>query len=301
MKYTLDGDILTLFTEYLNDDVPVEEETAKLRRSDYDSYDANDSKPVEGGSVIETQVTNGFVAGVISIVCPEGWYGYKNALSPDMIMFTTDPNSSFASKNITVSCDISECVTIDGERLPENHEIEGRIWEGAIDEENNILQLATYMGGNAVKVVLSGSDAEDDGAALKTIFETLKLTWETEESALGICEGKDADFFELRSMKLSSSFSNRASLQTFGYDWCILFRSNGTVTARLDGSVTRCIFGFGSVVANGTWAAGVMTFTNGDESIAYEYTLDGDRIAVVLGDDTPTTFHRSNTIPPDDF
>jgi hypothetical protein len=182
--------------------------------------------------------------------------------------------------------------------MEEAHEIEGNTWEGAIDEENNIMQLATYMGRNAVKVTLTGSDAEEDGPNLGEILATVKLTWETEESAFGICEERDPDFFELRSMKLSNSFSNRSSLQATGYDWSFLFRQDGTFSARLDSSVTNYIYGFGSCIANGTWKDGVLTFTNEDKSFTLAYTLEGDQLSIVF-DDVPANFQRSNATPPD--
>lgn len=291
-KYTIDGDVLTVIDE--------EGGTTDIyRRGDYDSYDKSASASPGGGSVVEVSVTDGFISGVMSMVCPDGWYGHKNPVKSDMIIFNTNPDSAFDGKSIYVEYGIKECVTLsEGQQLPDN-EIEGKIWGGVVNGEGQI-EVVTYIGGNAVKVTTAGlSGDEADMMAFGIILSTINLTWETEEGSLSVCEGKETDFFELRSMKTSGSVGNRSLLQQFGYDWCILFSNDGAVTAKFDRAVT-CYWGdgFGSVVS-GTWNDGIMTFINGDVTGVLEYALEGDRLTVVFNDGQPVVFQRSNAESPD--
>ena len=288
MKFLVDGDVLTI----------PEMDDITFRRSDYDSYDNNATAPAGGGAVIETSVTDGFVNGVMSVVCPDGWYGRKTPMVDWVLMFNMSPDSLLEDKKIYVEYGIRECVTIEGERQEDQTNPEsGQVWEMAVNEDGQLIAVA-YMGGNAVKVTTAGLE-EDDIGVFGEIISTVRLAWEREESALSICGGESTDFFEIRSMATSSSVGNRSLLTTMGYDWCILFRGDGTVTAKFDGAVT-CEWGdgFGAVV-NGTWKDGVMTFTNGSVTGNLAYTLDGDRLTVAFRDGLPVVFQRSNAEPPE--
>ena len=293
MKYTLDGDKLTLIIEDEGDGATV------LCRSDYSAYDTGESAPAGSGETVEVPVSDSFISGVLSATCPHGWYGYKNAIMPDTIIFNMNPNSLFEEKMILVSYDISECLTPEGEELPDV-ETDGRIWKNSLDEDGN-RKMITYMGGNAVKVEIKGiaSDDEEAETALQIILSSVKLAMNSEESSCGICESDVTDFFEIRSMTTSSSVGNRVFLTQMGFDWCILFRNDGTVTAKLDGAVT-CYWGddFGAVVT-GTWKTGTMTFINGEQSYDLAFSLEGDRLTFIMPDGLPVTFQRSNATPPD--
>ena len=295
MKYTVDGDRLTLISED-------EDGNTVFGRSDYDAYDAGGSAPTGSGETAEVPVTDGFVNGVMSVVCPEGWYGRINPMMDGMLMLNMNPDSLSEDKNIYVEYGIRECVTIEGERLEDQTNPEsGQVWEMAVKEDGQ-LTAVSYMGGNAVKITTVGLE-EDDIGVFGEILSGVKLAWDREESALNICESGSTDFFELRSMTTSSSTGNRSLLTTMGYDWCILFRGDGTVTAKLDRAVT-CHWGdgFGAVV-NGTWKDGMMTFVNGDETGTIAFTLEGDRIMFVLLDagkkESPVVFQRSSAEPRD--
>jgi len=299
MGYTLDGDALTVIQgeggEGDGRDV--------YRRSDYDSYDSGAAAPAGAGETVEVPVTDGFRDGLMSAVCPEGWYGRKTPFMDGMLTFNTNPEP-FGVKNVYLKYDIKECVTIEGEgeRLEDQTNPDtGWVWEMACAEDGQLVAVA-YVGASAIKLTTDGLEEEDVGV-LRAIISSAGLTWETEESGLSVCEGGETDFFELRSMTTPSSTGNRSLLTTMGFDWCILFRGDGTVTAKLDGAVT-CHWGdgFGAVV-NGTWTNGAMTFTCGDKAGTVEYALEGDRMAFTLLDaameSTPLVFQRSNAEPPD--
>jgi len=292
MKYTLEGDILTIAggEEGGGDTV--------YRRSDYAAYGKEPSSSASGGAIVSIPVTDGFITGVLSATCPDGWYGRKNP-SGDMIFFNTDPDMHYSGTSIYIEYALKECVKLEGEKLNDLTDPEsGRVWEAVSKDDNNLIETVTYKDGNAIKVSTSGL-ADGDSAALISILSTVALTWDSQESSLGICEGKETDFFELRSMTTSSSTGNRALLVQFGYDWCFLFRNDGTVIAKLDRAVTAYwgSGGFGKV-PSGTWRKGVMTFTNGDSPWDLEYTLEGDRLTI-LDQGLPVVFQRSQAAPPD--
>ena len=292
-KYTIDGDVLTIIDEDGNGC------DSLYRRSDYETYDSSASAPPGAGETVEIPVTDGFRNGCLSAVCSDGWSGSREP-STGMISFScTDPDTP---KGIYVKYDIRECAVLEGEKIDEMTEPEsGRVWERAYIAEYDQMQVLTYMDGSAIKVTASGLDfsAEEDQEAIGIIIFTSNLSWETEESGLSVCEGKESDFFELRSMTTESSTGNRALLTQFGYDWCILFRGDGTVTAKFDRAVT-CHWGdgFGHVV-NGRWADGAMTFIDGDKQGVLAYTLEGDRMTVAFRDGLPVVFQRSAAAPPD--
>ena len=297
MNYTIEGDLLTVTEEESG-------ETVYRRNDDYESYNKSGPTSIGGGETIDIDVTDGFISGVMSATCPEGWYAYKNPVMDSMFMFTTSSTlfDDGDGKKISVYFDIKECVVAEGEKQPEL-ELGGKVWERARGEEDRT-ELVTVMGSSAVKVEVSGCSFDDEAVtmALETVLSSVKLVWEREESSLGICEDGETDFFEIRSMSTSLSTGNRKFLQIMGFDWCILFRSDGTVTAKFDGAV-NCSWGdgFGWVdVVTGTWNDREMIFTSGGDTGMLPFTLEGDRIYVILGGD-PVVFQRSSEAPPNTF
>ena len=287
-RYTIDGDALTV-----HGDTPEEGDTV-YRRSDYDSFE---SKPTKfgAGETAEVEITDGFVNGALSAKCPDGWYGHAHTMGKSMLIFNKDPDSPYSSgESIRVEYDIKECMTQEGEK---NAEISGKIgdfeWEGSLIEEYGRAIMVAYSGGDGIKVTATGVNFEEDTQSFGVIMNSISLNWETRESSLKICEGCDEDYFEIRSMATRSSVGGRSLLTRMGYDWNILFRSDGTVTAKLDRAVT-CEWGdgFGAKVS-GTWTAEAMQFTNGEITGDLPYTLEGDRLTIAFSDGLPIVFQRS--------
>jgi len=297
-RYAVEGDLLTVFDE--GGDASAD---SVYRRCDREAFLREAPASVRGGETASLPVTDGFIRGSLSAVCPDGWGGGVNAAAATV---------SFAGlgaeghRRIDVMYGIKERVALEGERLDDMAEPDGgRVWEAAFDEGEGSLAAVTYSGGNAVKVTASGLsfDEEADGMLFGDVLASASLTWEAEEGGFGICEGGGDDFFELRSMSVSGAVADRELLMRLGYDWCMLFRPDGTVTAKLDGAVTRHWGdGIGAVV-HGAWDGRLIAFMGGDPVGTVGYALEGDRLSLVLPDvggrETPVAFQRSGQAPPE--
>ena len=212
-----------------------------FRRSDEEP--PADGEASGGGTTAEIAITDGFVAGRMSVVCPDGWFFFPQSFISGVIKFVDTPDSEKIFNAPAI-------------------EVVYRLQEAAQDkdEDDTADTQIKYFGDSAVKV-----RGNVDKALLEQIMETVQLTWETEQSTLAICEGKDEDFFKIRSStpKDGGSTANLAALKLAGFDdSAILFRKDGTVRAKFNVLLIPD-WKIGNLVS-GTWKENVMTFTEGE-------------------------------------
>jgi len=253
-----------------------------------------------GGALVQLEVSDGFATGRLSVVCPDGWYYHEQTLMEGIIRLSTSPQPFDLS---APSAAIEYCIKERAKYSIEGDEggvtIDDKVWEGLFDQESGTIEMITYLEDSAIMVRVCG---EEGAEALEQIMTTVQLTWDTEQSSFAVCEERQEDFFQMRSLSTPNQAAHHTLLKTFGYDWCILFHRDGRVRAKFDRAV-NCFWGdgFGDVVS-GTWQGNVMTFTGDDNNAmgTLDFTLEGDILTVCFADtnNTTVTFRRSHDTPP---
>jgi hypothetical protein len=254
-----------------------------------------------GGTIAEIEITDGFVTGHMSVICPGGWYYHQQTLMEGLIRLSVSPLPlDTAVSSIAIEYCIKECAkhTIEGEKGETT--IEDKEWSGVYNEENAEIEMISYIGDSAITIKIAGEEAM---AVLEQIMTTVQLTWNTEQSNLAICEGKEYDFFKMRSLSTPERTAHHVLLKTLGYDWCILFNKDGSVRAKFDRAV-NCFWGDGfEDVVSGSWKNNMMTFIGGDNNTTgnLAFTLEKDILSVTFADtnNTTVTFRRGDDTPPD--
>ncbi|MCL2511343.1 MAG: hypothetical protein FWF09_04770 [Bacteroidales bacterium] len=249
----------------------------------------------------EIEITDGFATGRLSVVCPDGWYYHPQTLMEGLIRLSTSPQPfDTAAPSIAIEYCIKECAKHTIEGTAGETTIDDKEWSGIFNEEDGEIEMISRIGDSAITIKIAGEEAME---VLEQIMTTVQLAWDTEQSNLAICEGKKDDFFKMRSFSTSERTAGHVLLETFGYDWCILFHDDGSVRAKFNRAV-NCFWGdgFGDVVF-GTWENNMMTFVGGDNNTTgnLAFTLEGDILTVTFAatDNMTVTFRRSDDTPPD--
>ena len=295
--YLLDGDVLKFGISGSLDEDPwmfrrSDEEPPAFDIEGSDSDSDSSAKTPSGGGTAEVSITDGFVTGRMTAVCPDGWKSFSTSLLPGSI--TMLPLRDMDDEpDITVLYILKEAAQS----------------EDFYDEGNTV--IVKIFDNGAVKV-----RGKADKALLEQVLATVQLTWDAKQSALAICEGREEDFFKIRSITQYGVTQTLDSLKIFGNDNdSILFRKDGTVHANL----TFANWLIGNLV-EGTWNDNVMTFTDGvsEEGLAYKakmqkykemgvdlppeggsatFTLEGDVLTVGIEDKTIVFGRNNDEIP----
>jgi len=287
IPYSIDGDVLKLGMNGSLDEDPW-----LFRRSEEEPPAAVEA--LGGGTTAELAITDGIATGQMSAVCPDGWYYFPIVNDVGIIKFvdTSDLAKVFDAVAIEVVCCLREMAH-------------------AEDENDTADTQMKYFDDILVKV-----RGKADKAVLEQVMATVQTTWDTEQSTLAICEGKDENLFKIRSIIAPDYMLNLT--QMTDADSCILFRKDGTVRANLTFSAFIPNWEIEDLVA-GTWKEGVMTFTEGfsEEHLAYKekmlgynpdmvfsggdipFTLEGDILSVEIAEGRKATFRRCNDAIPD--
>ena len=166
LEYTLDGDLLKMAMggEFI------------FRRSGETPPDCE----ADGGKTIETSFTdaNG-KNGVMSAVCPEGWYSHQFPMINNALLFTasveaTDENAAYVKFLCYAKLFDTYSVLREGEPL--SFTVNGRTWEGVYDKAKTAVELFIITENNIADINSMGIEPDSD--IFQQVLNSFNLVWE---------------------------------------------------------------------------------------------------------------------------
>ena len=142
--------------------------------------DANIPVPAaEGGSIVEVTFTDlSDRNGVLSSVCPAGWYAYKMqgfgavkfSTAPDVLEDANPTIRLLACAKLIDTCSF-QC---EGE--PVSFTIDGVIWEGVYSREEEAIEV--YTGKDGIRIALTSLGVDRDSDVLRQVMARVRYGWQ---------------------------------------------------------------------------------------------------------------------------
>ena len=288
IPYAIENDTLKLLVGESPDDAEL------FRRN-------NEEIPIldlpDGDATIEVEVTDGANTGRMSVYCPKGWYYYEHLSGKGIIKLSSTPDTRITGTVVTITYSSFQDAkfTIPGKESGYSFDLEGQTY-GRSDRDNYIEELITFIGDSAITA--KGPHGGPYTCVFwNEIMPSIKLTWNNRQTGLPLCHEKEEDIFKARYVKTTGS--DELTLEQLQQcDYQLRFCKDGTVTLKLDKSITSALEeNFGDTLT-GTYENEIISIPKSDKTGFYPFHtcafgLNGDILDTVIGS-TQIYFHRCN-------